>query len=348
MKIKIRKLDDKTKAIAAILVIVLISIVAFVIVAFNLTRSRDESDSSTAYESTDSSSTRITAAPATASSEAEQEKTVTKTTTVTTAPPETEPEVTTEPRTTTESKTVTEKDSETETETEQTTKAPEKQTTAEKPTTTAEQPEPKQGANSKQISVVNVMQKPELPTGCETTALTTLLNHLGYNVDKLTLARDYLPKEPFYYEDGQLHGADFRTTFAGDPEDENSYGCYAPCIVTTANKYLVNSAADVRAYNTTGTDLDSLLRTYIDKDQPVLIWITYGDLHESYLTTEWTTPSGESVRWRAWEHCVVLTGYDLDKGLIYVSDPLAGNVAYSYDLLKQRFNEMGSQSVCIN
>lgn len=91
--------------------------------------------------------------------------------------------------------------------------------------------------NFKLINVKNVLQKPELPTGCECVSLTILLNHLGYNVDKLTLARNYLPKMDFYWSNGIYYGADFRTTFAGNPESSSSYGCYAPCIVTTANNY---------------------------------------------------------------------------------------------------------------
>ena len=35
-------------------------------------------------------------------------------------------------------------------------------------------------------------QYPELPTGCEITSLTEVLNYLGYGIDKETLARNYL------------------------------------------------------------------------------------------------------------------------------------------------------------
>ena len=39
-----------------------------------------------------------------------------------------------------------------------------------------------------------VNQYPELPTGCEITALTSVLNYYGYNVKKETMADDYLKK----------------------------------------------------------------------------------------------------------------------------------------------------------
>ena len=39
-----------------------------------------------------------------------------------------------------------------------------------------------------------IEQYPELPTGCEITAMTMVLNYYGYNVDKVTMALDYMPK----------------------------------------------------------------------------------------------------------------------------------------------------------
>ena len=203
-------------------------------------------------------------------------------------------------------------------------------------------------ARVKRIDVTNILQNPELPTGCETVSLAILLNHLGFRADKMDLARHYLPKMDFDWKDGGLYGADFRTTFAGDPESDSSYGCYAPCIVTTANRFFLTSGYDAKAHDLTGTPLEELLHHYIDRDTPVLIWITSSDLHETILTTVWTTPGGEKLQWIAYEHCVVLTGYDLDNGLIYVSDPLVGNTSYDYNRLRLRYVDLGQQAVRID
>ena len=202
--------------------------------------------------------------------------------------------------------------------------------------------------NSHLIEVESILQLPELPTGCETVSLTMLLNYLGYPADKLDLARNYLPKQEFYYVDEQLYGADFVTTFAGDPEDDASYGCYAPCVVVTANRYLRANAYKGTAYDLTGTDFELLLRGYIDHDIPLVIWITNYELEPSNLSTIWKTPEGKTVQWRRPEHCVVLTGYDRERELIYVSDPIYGNRSYDYDTLVERFGEMGKQAVYID
>ncbi len=200
---------------------------------------------------------------------------------------------------------------------------------------------------NKTIDVKNIMQYPELPTGCESVALTILLNHLGYPADKLDIVRNYLPKMDFYWKNGLLYGADFRTTFAGNPESIYAYGCYAPCIVTAANKYLNTKGYNAEAIDITGTSFDDLLKEYIDKDMPVLIWITSDNLIEPYYTDTWYTPGGYTVQWLANEHCVVLTGYDSDRGLVYVADPLVGNTSYNYDRIKQRYIQLGQQSVYI-
>ena len=109
----------------------------------------------------------------------------------------------------------------------------------------------------KMIEVENIMQYPELPTGCESVSLTILLNHLGYQVDKMTIVRKYLPKMDFYWYGGVYYGADFRTTFAGNPESEYAYGCYAPCITTTANNYFESIGSESKACDLTGTDFET-------------------------------------------------------------------------------------------
>ena len=64
--------------------------------------------------------------------------------------------------------------------------ATEKEAVTEEPETAARR--------SNRLNVKCVLQNPELPTGCEITALTIVLNYLGYDVDKLTMADKYLDK----------------------------------------------------------------------------------------------------------------------------------------------------------
>ncbi len=197
------------------------------------------------------------------------------------------------------------------------------------------------------IEVKNILQLPQLPTGCEAVSLTILLNHLGYKVDKMVIAEKYLPKQAFYMKNGVLYGANVVNTFAGDPTTSYSYGCFAPCIVTTANNYLKSHGSDMEARDISGEHLEQLFEKYIDKGQPVLIWITSNKLSEPYKAEQWVTADGKKVQWQRYEHCVVLTGYDRGKNLVYVSDPLVGNTSYDYDKLALRYEQMGCQAVSI-
>lgn len=182
-----------------------------------------------------------------------------------------------------------------------------------------------------------LLQNPELPTGCEVTSLASLLCHFGFDVDKTELADSYLPK-------GEIGLTSPETAFVGDPKSSESYGCFAPVIVKCANSYLEIIDADCKAYNTTGASLDSLF-CEIEKSNPVLVWTTMF-LAESFVSKVWNI-NGTDIPWLANEHCVVLTGFDKNEGVVYVMDPLRGNVKYNLELFNKRYEELGKQSVII-
>ena len=55
--------------------------------------------------------------------------------------------------------------------------------------------------NQAQIEMEVILQKPELPTGCESVALTMVLKQKGYPIEKTTIAEEYL----IYNRDNSLH-----------------------------------------------------------------------------------------------------------------------------------------------
>lgn len=166
------------------------------------------------------------------------------------------------------------------------------------------------------------LQMPELPTGCEATALGTLLRMNGVNVTKLDVA-NAMPKSD---------GSDFVYSFWGNPYSAtDGWACMAPCSVITANKFLKNSNKIAVEY--TGTDLTDL-------KFPSAVWVTM------YLNDP--LPSNyESNGYRLFRnpHCVVVDRIELDS--VYVIDPLVGEVAYPLERFNNIYKELGCQAVCI-
>ncbi len=201
----------------------------------------------------------------------------------------------------------------------------------------AEKRKPVYTANN--LDVPMIMQNPELPTGCEATSLTMLLNYSGFSVSKSTIA-ELMPKYGIYYRNGTMYGPDYYTTFPGNPFNSSGYGCYTPCMVTTAGSYFSSIGRnDVRLKEITGTDFYDLY-DYIDIGKPVMIWATMYMIAPRDTDT-WTTPEGNRLTWHGNEHCLVLTGYDKNQGIVYINDPLVGKTTYNAETVRTRFEQMG-------
>jgi uncharacterized protein YvpB len=189
------------------------------------------------------------------------------------------------------------------------------------------------------LEVDTIMQYPELPTGCEITSLTALLQYLGFDVDKETMAEDYL----FSSYETSLYTLD--DAYIGSPFDDNGYGCYAPVLEQAANLYLQDQDSELKAIDLTGSEEETICQ-YIASGYPVVMWITVYlyDVNETY---GWTTEDGREVDWCNLEHCVLLRGYDKDSDTVYVCDPLRGDITYSMERYFQIYEDMHQRALTI-
>lgn len=192
--------------------------------------------------------------------------------------------------------------------------------------------------DSYEIDVNCVYQNPELPTGCEVTSLTTVLNHFGYTIGKMDMANNYLIKDNY-------GATDFSTAFIGNPQTERGYGCYSPVIVNTAQRFLDDHGNLHSVEDLSGYELRELFKV-ISNDYPIVVWCTMS-LVEPKEVYVWTLAGNIDVYWMRNEHCVVLTGYDLAEGTVTVSDPQKGIIKYNLDRFEKRFTQLGKQAVAI-
>lgn len=192
------------------------------------------------------------------------------------------------------------------------------------------------GSASASVPVPSLLQNPELPTGCESVALTDVLLYYGFDLEKTDIADDWLPTS----------STDFVRSFLGSPRDAASHACLAPCIVQTANAYLAECGSSLAASDMTGWTFSEVLAK-VESGCPVIVWATVdlkdpGD--EPYLT-QWE--NGRLYGLYANNHCMVVCGFDTGMSTVTVCDPLEGIVDYDMGLLAERFAELGSQAVVI-
>lgn len=189
-------------------------------------------------------------------------------------------------------------------------------------------------SRSKLLDIEEIYQNPELPTGCESVALTAALRYLGYDLEKTEIADNYL-----IYDDDMFWG------YVGDPYSDDGAGIYPPGLTNTANAYLADQKSKYTAVNTMGYSLDELYRL-IDNGCPVLVWTTMAFYPPNIIETGYFFGDTEYF-WYDNEHCMVLIGYDLDENTVICCDPLDGIVTCDADEFEAIHDEIGRLSMTI-
>ena len=201
------------------------------------------------------------------------------------------------------------------------------------------------------IDIKSICQysKPALPTGCECTALATVLKYYSILIPKEYIAKLYLDKQEFTLnKKDELIGGDPEEVFVGDPFDENSYGCYSKPVANAANRIFEGAGSALEAEACDGKAL-SYWFDYVNNGTPVIVWATT-NMDKTEKTDTWKTKDGKEITWLHNEHCLVLAGFNLDKNEVYVCDPLCRNtglVRYDMKLFEKRYNEQGKRAVLI-
>ncbi|USG65666.1 C39 family peptidase [Brevibacillus ruminantium] len=173
---------------------------------------------------------------------------------------------------------------------------------------------------TRQLSIVqapHISQLPELPRGCEVTALAMLLNYNGYAVDKMQLASELVKDTTPRTSDDKNNtwwGNPYKG-FVGNMYDvrEPGFGVFHPPIEALARTY-----AGERVVNLSTLDFDDILQ-FVESGYPVWVIVTRTYQHDNTRNLNWMTPDGPIHTTRN-EHSVLLTGYD--GKYVYFLDPL--------------------------
>ncbi len=199
---------------------------------------------------------------------------------------------------------------------------------------TTEEPEEEELPVRASIEMELVYQHPELPTGCESVALTMLLKYYGFELEKTTIASEYL-----VYSDNFVDG------YVGNPFSSGGAGIYAPGLTKTANKYLNDQDTTLNAKNISDSSPETLYK-YIANNTPVVIWNTVYMLYNN-PSGDIRTYGAKEYQWDRNEHCMVLSGYDLEKNIVIVHDPIEGIVERDADAFWERYRNLGSMALII-
>lgn len=194
------------------------------------------------------------------------------------------------------------------------------------------------------IPVRTLLQKPELPNGCEITSLTAVLNYNHFIISKTYMSDYYLPKMSFVWKNGRKFGPDPNKAFAGNPRYSSGWFVYETPIVTAANHYLNAVKGQFHGVNMALSSKETIFNQ-LKKGNPVVIWITLG-LQSPHITSGWYL-FGTNTYFRAPTnlHCVVLTGFDSKQ--LYVMDPLKGQVTYNPTAFFNSYEALGHHAMVV-
>ncbi len=196
-----------------------------------------------------------------------------------------------------------------------------------------------------QIEVPLIMQIPDLPNGCEITAMASVLQYYGYEANHLKLADDYLPKRPFYRVNGDLYGPHPDQAFSGNPRDAHGWYAYVPPTLKAANDYLADVGGKHRAVDVSGIKEDGIIAN-VEKGIPMALWVTR-DLQLVRYEYGWYLDDNSGAYYKAAVNLHVMVIYGFDGEDVLVMDPLKGNMRYNREQFFKAYESLGSKAIIL-
>lgn len=198
--------------------------------------------------------------------------------------------------------------------------------------------------DSAALDVQLVWQNPELPNGCESTSLCTVLRYFGFPATKTEIAYEYIPYELLDQTPQGYYAPDPAEKYAGDPATSLGFYCFEQPVIQASNQYFIRHESTLAAIDLSGANVQTL-KTYLANGMPVLLWCTqnYGAEATYHDAFSWFLPSGSNYIPYSNLHCVVLVGYD--EYCFTLCDPLEGELQIAQPDLLAAYQALGSHAV---
>ena len=206
---------------------------------------------------------------------------------------------------------------------------------------TLDQTEKKETKKFAMIEAPLVLQNPELPSGCELTSLTMLLQFYGINKGKMELLPEMKTDDtPIRWKNGKIeYWGNPNLGYVGDiTGKQKGFGIYHKALFDLLAKY-VPTAVDLTR------SPFSKLEEKISEGIPVVVWTTIPfTVPREDQWVIWDSPLGP-IRTTFLEHSVLLVGYD--ETHVYVNDPLSGKKKYKIEKTQfiNTWEAMGRQAL---
>ena len=157
------------------------------------------------------------------------------------------------------------------------------------------------------LDVPMILQRPELPYGCEIVSVTMMLQHSGAVVDKISLANEM----PY-------HASDPNKGYVGDPfKGKGKVNAMYPASLAG----IIDKYSGGKSYIMTGLGMEKL-KSQLKAGYPVAVWMR---------------AQGFSL------HCVCVTGYD--SKYIYINDPWVGQLKLTHKDFLDKWNAQKQRAI---
>lgn len=190
-----------------------------------------------------------------------------------------------------------------------------------------------------------VYQNPELPNGCEITAVTSVFHYYGFFIDKVKMADYYLYQSPVVTVNNRRYGPDPNIGYAGSPKNsENGWYAFAGPIEQAAKIATKSLDTNLKTKNISGSTAEEI-DNWLNQRVPVIMWVTL-NLEEPKINGGWYI-NGTNKFHRSYTNLHTVVLLESTENEVVVMDPLKGYVKHDKAKLFRSYDALKKQAIVI-